>query len=304
VTSWTSADRTSSITRPAYWVMAARPHTLGLSATPVVVGTTLAWAIEERVRWLAALAALVGGISIQIATNLHNDAADSERGGDGPDRVGPPRATASGLLTAAAVNRAATLCFAVAALVGLYLVFVGGWPILVLGALSILSGWAYTGGPVPIAYTPLGELFVVAFFGVGAVCGSYWLCTNHLPPAVVEASLAVGLLSGAVLMVNNHRDAEADRRVGRRTLAITAGPHATIWIYAGLMLLPFALLPALGDGLPRGRVWPALLALPLVLMLIRRFAREPRGPGFNRILSQTVQIQVLFSLLLCLGLTL
>ena len=290
--------------RSAYWIMAARPRTLSLSVTPVAVGTALAWAIEGRVRWLAALAALIGGVSIQIGTNLHNDAADSERGGDGPDRVGPPRATASGLLTAATVKRAAGICFAVAALVGLYLVCVGGWPILVLGLLSILSGWAYTGGPLPIAYTPLGELFVVAFFGVGAVCGTYWLCTNHLSLAVVEASLAVGLLSGAVLMVNNHRDAEADRRVGRRTLAIAAGSHVTIWIYAGLMLLPFALLPALGHGLPRGRVWPALLALPLVLLLIHRFAHEPRGPGFNSILAQTVQIQVLFSLLLCLGLVL
>jgi len=188
--------------------------------------------------------------------------------------------------------------------VGIYLILVGGWPILVLGLLSILSGWAYTGGPVPIAYTPLGELFVVAFFGVGAVCGTFWLCTHNLPLAVVEASLAMGLLSGAVLLVNNYRDIEADRRVGRRTLAITAGPHATIWIYAGLMLLPFALLPMLGHGLPRGRVWPVLLAFPLVVVLIHRFAREPRGPGFNRILAQTVQIQVLFSLLLCLGLAL
>jgi len=108
--------------RPASWVMAARPRTLGLSVTPVAVGTALAWAIEGRVRWLAALAALIGGVSIQIGTNLHNDAADSERGGDGPDRVGPPRATASGLLTTATVKRAAAICFAVAALVGLCLV--------------------------------------------------------------------------------------------------------------------------------------------------------------------------------------
>jgi 1,4-dihydroxy-2-naphthoate polyprenyltransferase len=304
VTSWTSSDRPGSIVRLAPWVMAVRPRTLSLSVTPVAVGTALAWATEGRVRWLAALAALIGGVSIQTATNLHNDAADSVRGGDGPDRVGPPRATTCGLLTPAAVKRAAAICFALAAVVGLYLVFLGGWPILILGLLSILSGWAYTGGPLPIAYTPFGELFVVAFFGVGAVCGTYWLCAEHLPLAVVEASLALGLLSGAVLMVNNYRDVEADRRIGRRTLAIAAGPHVTIWIYAGLMLLPFALLPTLGHGLPRGRVWPALLALPLVLLLIHRFAREPRGPGFNRILAQTVQIQVLFSLLLCLGLVL
>src|SRR5271166_1594537 len=168
--SWLGSTRNDPCA-PRPWVMAARPRTLGLSVTPVAVGTALAWAMERRVRWLAALAARIGGVSMQIGTYLHNDAADPERGGDGPDRVRPPRATASGLLTTAAVKRAAAICFAAAALMGLYLVFVGGWPILVLGLLSILSGWAYAGGPLPIAYTPLGELFVVAFFGVGAVCG-------------------------------------------------------------------------------------------------------------------------------------
>src|SRR5665647_2175892 len=143
---------------------------------------------------------------IQLGTNLHNDATDSERGGDGPDRVGPPRVTASGLLNGSIVKRGAAACFALAALVGLYLVFVGGWPILLLAVLSILSGSAYTRGPLPIAYTPLGELFVVAFFGVGAVCGTYWLCTAYLGSAALEAGLALGLLTGAVLLVNNYRD--------------------------------------------------------------------------------------------------
>ena len=149
------------------WIIAARPRTLSLSTTPVVVGTALAWAVERQIRWPAVLAALIGSMLIQVGTNLHNDAADSKRGGDGPDRVGPLRATASGLLDGTAVNRAACGCFAAAALMGIYLVWVGGWPIFLLGVLSILSGWAYTGGPVPVAYTPLGELFVVAFFGVG-----------------------------------------------------------------------------------------------------------------------------------------
>jgi 1,4-dihydroxy-2-naphthoate octaprenyltransferase len=241
---------------------------------------------------------------IQLGTNLHNDAADSKRGGDGPDRVGPPRATASGLLDGAAVSRGACACFAVAALMGAYLVWVGGWPIFLLGVLSILSGWAYTGGPFPIAYTPLGELFVVAFFGLGAVCGTYWLCTKSLGPAAVEAGLAVGFLTAAVLLVNNHRDAKADARVGRRTLAIIAGPMATSWIYAALMLVPFALLFPIGHALPRGQAWPALVALPLAGLLINRFAHEPGGRGFNRILVQTVQIQFLFCLLLSLGLVL
>jgi 1,4-dihydroxy-2-naphthoate octaprenyltransferase len=286
------------------WFIAARPRTLGLSVTPVAVGTALAWAAEGRVRWLAVLAALLGSVFIQLGTNLHNDAIDSERGGDGPDRIGPLRATASGLLSGAEVKRGALACYAMAALMGLYLAFVGGWPILVLGCLSILSGWAYTGGPLPIAYTPVGEIFVVAFFGVGAVCGTYWLCTAHLGSAAIEASLALGVLAGAVLLVNNHRDAEADARVGRKTLAIMAGAHITTWIYSGLLLLPFALLPLISHALPRGHVWPAAAALPLAFLLIYRFMHEPRGRAFNAILVQTVQLQILFGLLLSLGVVL
>jgi 1,4-dihydroxy-2-naphthoate octaprenyltransferase len=286
------------------WIIAARTRTLSLSMTPVAVGAALAWAVERKIHWLAVLIALVGSMSIQIGTNLHNDAVDSERGGDGPDRVGPPRVTAAGLLSVTRVKLGAASCFAVAALTGLYLVFIGGWPILLLGTLSIMSGWAYTGGPLPIAYTPLGELFVVAFFGVGAVCGTYWLCTGRLGYASVVAGLAVGLFAAAVLMVNNHRDVEADARVGRRTLAIEAGPRVTVWLYAGLMLVPFAMLPVLSNNLPRGHVWPTLIALPLALALIYRFSHEPLGRGFNRILVQTAQIQLVFGFLLCLGLVL
>ncbi len=286
------------------WIMAARVRTLSLSATPVAVGASLAWAVRAELRWPVVAAALIGSAFIQVGTNLHNDAADSERGGDGPDRVGPARVTASGLLAASTVKRGALACFAIAALMGSYLVVIGGWPIFLLGVLSILSGWAYTGGPWPIAYTPLGEMFVVAFFGIGAVCGTYWLCTGALTAAAVEAGLAVGLLAGAVLLVNNYRDVEADTRVGRRTLAIVAGPSIAIWIYAGLMLFPFALLLPIGQALPRGHVWPAFIALPLAAMLIYRFVHEPRGRGFNRILVRTVLTQVLFSVLLTLGLIL
>jgi 1,4-dihydroxy-2-naphthoate octaprenyltransferase len=286
------------------WIIAARPRTLGLSMTPVIVGTALAWAVERQLRFPAVLGALIGSMLIQLGTNLHNDAADSARGGDGPDRIGPVRAVASGLLDGTAVNRAACACFAAAALIGVYLSWVGGWPIFLLGVASILSGWAYTGGPLPLAYTPLGELFVVAFFGLVAVGGTYWLCAEKLTPAVIEAGVAVGLLTGAVLLVNNYRDVEADARVGRKTLAIIAGPTATTWIYAALMLGPFALLVPIGQTVPNGYVWPALITLPLAGLLIYRFAREPRGRGFNRILVQTVLIQSSFSLLLSLGLVL
>lgn len=286
----------------APWIIAARPQTLILSMTPVAVGGTLAWALDGKIYAMAILAALIGSMFIQLGTNLHNDAADSELGGDGTDRLGPPRATASGLLDGIAVKRGAAACFAASALMGIYLVVVGGWPILLFGILSIVAGWAYTGGPLPIAYTPLGELFVVAFFGVGAVCGTYWLCTAYLGPAAIEAGLALGLLAAAVLLVNNYRDAEADARVGRRTLAILAGPHVTFWVYAAMLLIPFALLPTIGNAMPGRHVWPALVALPLALVLIYRFIHEPRGRAFNQILARTAQLQFLFGILLCLGL--
>lgn len=289
---------------PASWLTAARPRTLSLSITPVVVGTALAWAAAGQIRWPAVLAALIASMAIQLGTNLHNDAADSERGGDGPDRVGPLRATASGLLSARAVKRGACACFGLSALLGLYLIAVGGWPILLLGAASIAAGWGYTGGPWPIAYTPLGELFVIAFFGVGALAGTYWLCTGTLDAPALAAGFALGLMTGAVLLVNNFRDIAADARVGRRTLAIVAGPRATAWIFAGLLLAPYALLPAIGRALPHSHVWLALIALPPALVLIYRFRREPPGRGFNRILLWTVQIQLLFSLALSAGLVL
>jgi 1,4-dihydroxy-2-naphthoate octaprenyltransferase len=269
---------------------------------PVIVGGTLAWAVERQLYWPALLAALFGGALIQLGTNLHNDATGSRRGGDGPDRFGPLRATASGQLDEAAVNASALACFAAAALIGCYLVWVGGWPIFLLGVAAILSGWAYNGGPLPVAYTPLGELFVLVFFGLGAVCGTYWLCTAHLNAIAVEAGLAVGFFAAAVLLVNNKRDVKADARVGRCTLAILTGPRVTNWIYAGLLLAPFALLVPISSHLPRGHVWPALVPLPLVVFLINEFVHAAHEHGLNRILGQTVQTQALFGLLLCVGL--
>jgi 1,4-dihydroxy-2-naphthoate octaprenyltransferase len=288
-------------TKLAFWIMASRPRTLTISATPVMVGTALAWATQGRVHWLAVLAALIGSMFIQIGTNIHNDAADFERGGDGPDRIGPARVTSSGLLSATTVKNGAYICFAIAALTGAYLVSVGGWPILLIGLLSIAAGWGYTGGPLPIAYTPLGEVACVIFFGLGGVVGTYYLSTGQISFPAIVAGLALGSLVAAVLLVNNHRDVVSDARVGRRTLPIVVGPALTVAIFAGLMLLPFALLPLIGSSLPHGRVWPALIALPLALAMIYRFSQEPLGPVFNRILVQTAQVQFAFSVLLSIG---
>ena len=238
------------------WLMAARPRTLGLSITPVTVGAALAWALDGKVHWLAVAAALVASMFIQMGTNLHNDAVDSERGGDGPDRIGPPRVTAMGLLNGRKVKHGACTCFGIAALLGFYLIAVGSWPILLLGVLSIAAGWAYTGGPWPIAYTPLGEVFVIAFFGLGAVGGTFWLCAGHLNGAVLASGFALGLMTGAVLLVNNFRDREADARVGRRTLAILTGPRGTA---ADLCRDDACALSAAGADRPRA-ARPARLA--------------------------------------------
>jgi 1,4-dihydroxy-2-naphthoate polyprenyltransferase len=288
----------------SHWIVAARPRTLTLSMTPVVAGAAVAWAAEHKFHFLPVAAAFIASAFIQAGTNLHNDAADSERGGDGPDRIGPPRATASGLLQASTVKCGAALSFALAALMGTYLVYVGGWPILLLGVLSIAAGWSYTGGPRPIAYTPLGEFFVLLFFGVVAVTGTYLLCTGHVTLVAIETGVALGALTAAVLLVNNQRDVVADARVGRRTLAIVAGHRITIGVFAGLILLPFALLPSIGHALPRGHVWPAAIALPASLWLIYSFSCAEHGPILNQLLVRTVQIQLLFSALLSLGLLL
>ena len=284
------------------WIMASRPRTLTISVTPVMVGTALAWAVERRIHWLAVLAALIGSVFIQLGTNIHNDAADFERGGDGPDRIGPARVTASGLLPAHTVKYGAYICFAIAALAGTYLVSVAGWPILLIGLLSIAAGWGYTGGPIPIAYTPFGELCCVLFFGLGGVVGTYFLSAGQIDFPAIVAGIALGSLVAAVLLVNNYRDVVSDARVGRQTLPIVVGATLTIMIFAGLMLLPFALLPLIGTSLPHGQVWPALIALPLALAMIYRFSQEPRGPVFNRILVQTAQVEFAFSVLLSIGL--
>ena len=296
---------TSTLARPAArspWLMAARPRTLALSVSPVVVGAALAWAAHRQAHLATLLAAAIGSVCIQVGTNLHNDAADSERGGDGPDRVGPLRVTASGLLSAKSVKRGAVASFALAALTGLYLVSIGGWPILALGVMSIVSGWAYTGGPRPIAYTPFGELFVIAFFGLGAVGGTYWLCTATLDAPALEAGLALGSMAGAVLLVNNFRDRDADARIGRRTLPIVAGSQSTAIVYAAMMLAPFALLVPLALVLPHRPLWLALVLLPRTLTLVNHFVHEPPGRGFNAILVQTVRMQALFSFVVALSL--
>ncbi len=284
------------------WWLAIRPKTLTVSLVPVLVGHALAWSQQGHLSWWPALVALLAALLIQIGTNLHNDVSDFERGSDTPERLGPPRATAMGWLPGAVVRRAAWIAFALAFNFGIYLAWHGGWPIVVIGLASLLAGWAYTGGPRPIAYTPLGELFVLLFFGLVAVGGSYYLQTLSLRSPALLAGAMVGMFGAAVITVNNTRDLAADARVGRRTLAVVLGRRSAAWVYTAEMLLPFVLLPALavlaGGGL---QLAVPLLLLPLALRHIGRFRRAADGPVFNALLAATARLQLFFGVLLTLA---
>lgn len=281
------------------WLLACRPKTLSVSLSPVLVGTAIAWHDTHTLLWLPLLAAALGAAFIQIGTNLFNDVGDFLRGTDTPGRLGPRRATAEGWLTPGMVKAGAWFSFALAFLCGIYLVWHGGWPIVAIGLASLAAGWAYTGGPKPIAYGPLGELFVFVFFGLVAVGGSYYLQTLSLTPTALLAATLVGIHAAAVITVNNYRDHDGDKAHGKNTLAVRLGRPATRHVYTLEMLAPYALLPALG-----GLGWPAalpLLSLPLALRLIARFHREPPGPVFNPILAGTAGLQLVFACLLALA---
>jgi 1,4-dihydroxy-2-naphthoate octaprenyltransferase len=283
------------------WFLACRPKTLSVSLSPVLVGTAVAWHDTHRLLWLPLLAAALGAAFIQIGTNLFNDAGDFLRGTDTPGRLGPRRAAAEGWLSVNAIRGGAWLSFALAFACGIYLVGHGGWPIVVIGLASLAAGWAYTGGPKPIAYGPLGEVFVFVFFGPVAVGGSYYLQALAVSPTVLLAATLVGIHAAAVITVNNYRDLDGDARSGKRTLAVRLGRPALRRIYALEMLAPYALLALLA-----GLGWPAalpLLALPLALRLILRFYRQTPGPVFNQILAATAGHQLLFALLLSLAFT-
>jgi 1,4-dihydroxy-2-naphthoate octaprenyltransferase len=287
------------------WWIAARPPTLTIAITPVLVGTAFAWRQGSVIDWLVAATALCAAVLIQIGTNLYNDVGDYERGADRADRLGPPRATSMGWLAAAEVRRAAATSFGLAMVLGAYLVSVGGWPILVIGLASITAGISYTGGPRPIAYTPSGEFFVFVFFGLVATIGSAFLQTGRFSWESATGAVMIGALAAAVLVVNNYRDLESDRRSAKITLAVRIGYAATRIEFAALVLLPFAALPLLAALTGAG--WRILLpaaSLPIAVRLFRDLARAPISPALNPILKRTARFELVFGLLLCAALVL
>lgn len=290
--------------RLSIWWQAIRPRTLTMAVVPVVVGATIAWAEVGYFKLIPVLAALIGSISIQIGTNLFNDATDGESGLDQPGRLGPARVTAKGWASAQEVKSAAKLAFAAAMVAGVVAIAYGGLPILIIGVASLIAGWAYSRGPAPISQGPFGEIFVLIFFGIVAVCGTHWLVALRPSLMALVAGVAVGLPAAAVLLVNNHRDRDGDAVSGRRTLAIRLGLSWSRRVY-GLLIGVTVAVPVL-FGLSTGRYWLALLlgAIPSAIQLMRAMAHEPVSQGLNQLLARTAAFQTLVGALLVCSLLL
>lgn len=278
------------------WLMASRPATLPAAVVPVLVGTAVAVS-RGHFHLLAFVAALLAAILIQIGTNLANDYFDFRKGADTSERLGPVRVTQSGLIPPETVRAGTLVIFGLAALVGLYLVTVGGLPILVVGVLSLISGVLYTGGPWPLAYNGLGDLFVFIFFGLVAVLGTEYLHAGSISTAGIIASLPVAMLVTAIIVVNNLRDIDTDRKAGKRTLAVRIGRPATrieyhLLVAGSYLLLPLALL---AGTLPAWSLLP-WLTVPLALRLTRAVSTV-EGRSLNSALAGTGRLHLLFGLL-------
>jgi len=286
------------------WMMAARPRTLPAAVAPVLVGTALA-GYGHVFHPLRFLAALLGAVFIQVGTNLSNDYSDARRGADTEDRLGPVRVTAGGLVPPRQVLIATYVSFGLAVLFGIYLIVVAGWALLLVGAASILAGVAYTGGPKPYGYEGLGEVFVFLFFGIVAVAGSFFVEVKTLNWEAFALAVPVGLLAAAILVVNNVRDIDSDRRAGKRTLAVRLGRERTrnmfgVVIYVAYLLAPITWL----FGPTQAWVLLPWLTLPLAAGVVRRVRNRADGPSLNQALARSGMLQLSFCVLLSAGLLL
>jgi 1,4-dihydroxy-2-naphthoate octaprenyltransferase len=284
--------------------MAARPRTLPAAVAPVLVGTALA-ATQDTFKLLTFVAAMLGALFIQVGTNLSNDYSDARRGADTEDRLGPVRVTAGGLVPPRQVLIATYVAFGVAVLAGTYLIATAGWELLLVGAASILAGVLYTGGPRPYGYEGLGEVFVFLFFGVVAVAGSFYAQTEELAWEAFVLAIPVGLLASAILVVNNVRDLETDRRAGKRTLAVRLGRQGARGLYGGMLAAAFVTAPFPwlfgGDALDAWLLLP-WLAIPLAIPVARIVRERTDGPSLNAALAKTGMLQLVFCILLSAGL--
>lgn len=279
------------------WSVALRPKTFWIAMIPVLVGSALAFGLTQHVDFAVAAIALLASLLMQVVTNLQNDVGYTERGGETGARVGLPRATANGWLPIAGVKRAIVVVIAAAWLVSTPLFVRAGWPAAAMALGSTFAAWAYMGGPRPIAYTPLGELTVFLFFGLVAVCGTFYVQTLTLDGIVGVAAAAIGLLAADVLLVNNTRDIDHDATTGRRTLAVVLARRNAMRLHALLVLTPFALAAFLAW---RQSAWFALplLALPAAWRLVRDVAQTLSGVAMNALLFRAVKLELIFGVLL------
>jgi 1,4-dihydroxy-2-naphthoate octaprenyltransferase len=292
------------------WVLAARPKTLSAAFAPVIIGTSIAYADQLAIHWPSFAAALLGALLIQIGTNFANDYFDFQKGADTGHRVGPTRATQAGLVTPGTMRRAYKIAFSLALIPGTYVVWRGGWPFVVIGLASIAAGILYTGGPFPLGYLGLGDLFVLIFFGPVAVCGTYYLhalewtpvVIGNSPVDVIIAGLAPGLVSVAILTVNNLRDIEQDRAAKKRTLVVRFGPSFAKIEYIAAIAVAGVVIPLYFFVSTRQTVFlatPAVIALSAVRP-VRTILFE-QGPALNQVLSATGKILLAFSIVFSLG---
>jgi 1,4-dihydroxy-2-naphthoate octaprenyltransferase len=301
------ADSASSATTTSafsIWLQAARPKTLWAGVTPVIVGSSLAWG-DGLFHTTAAVAALLAALALQVAANFANDLYDFKHGVDTMERIGPLRVTQAGLVSPTAMRNALVAVLGVAFAFGIYLVVRGGWPIVAIGLSSIVATVLYTGGPRPYGHLGLGELFVFIFFGVLAVCGTYYVQSLTLTTTAIVLSLPMGFLSVAVLVVNNLRDIDTDRQSGKRTLAVRLGRAGGRWEFVILLVLA-AVIPPLMVLLQLGG-YGVLLGSAAILAsipLIRTVCRSTDGPVLNRALAATARLQLIYGLLIAIGINL
>ena len=284
------------------WLLAARPATLPAAAVPVLVGTSAAVGEGVPLRPVVFIATLCCALLIQIGTNFANDYSDFHRGADHDGRLGPVRVTQSGLISQSGVRRGIVVTFALAVLIGAGLAWVGGWPIIVIGVCSLISGLAYTGGPYPLGYHGLGDLFVFVFFGLVAVSGTAYLQSGAWSGFALALAVPVGLLVTNILVVNNLRDLPTDRAAGKHTLAVRIGADATRAQYAWFMALAYAVpvVLVLADPSRRWLLLP-LVTLPLAIALVRQVRSGLSGRELNAILERTGKLLLLFGVLLAIA---
>lgn len=278
------------------FILAARPKTLPAAVCPVVAGSALAWLLEEQFSWLLMWATLLSTIAIQVATNYFNDAVDADKGADTSARIGPVRATASGLVSRNSMMLAGAAAALAAAAFSVPLVQERGWPIIVIGVVSLFFSYGYTGGPMPLAYVGLGEVFVMLFFGFIAVMGTVFVQTGQWITESPLLGLQIGSLSTALIAINNLRDIEEDTRSQKRTLAVRCGKTAARWMITVWCLLPhvagfcwLGVANILSEMPPRDMlvtsIWLPLVTLPLALFIVMKIWRTQPSPAYNKYLA-------------------